>query len=122
MNQDLDELLEFENHREVSVVRFLPSMLTDESTVQSIHSELLRRIEDGSIRLLAFDMKKLRFVSSSALGMLVGLCMLLNEQGGRLRMYGLNSTMLELIQVSNLQKMLGVCDSEENALSSLQAR
>ncbi len=121
MQATLETLVELERLNDITIARFRPQTLIDDAAVQAVHSMLCDHIESGILRKLALDLTHLRFISSSALGMLVGIRLLLDEQKGRLRVFGLNSMMRELISLSNLTTMLGVCESQAQATSSMMS-
>lgn len=116
----MESLVELTRAGDVTVVHVRRTTLMDELTVQALHSHLTQGIEHGHYRKLVLNLTHLKFISSSALGMLVGIRMLAGERGGQLRVFGLNKMMQDLIDVSNLTSMLGVHDSEASALASLQ--
>ncbi len=120
MAATMESLVELTRAGDVTVVHVRRTTLMDELTVQALHSHLTQGIEHGHYRKLVLNLTHLKFISSSALGMLVGIRMLAGERGGQLRVFGLNKMMQDLIDVSNLTSMLGVHDSEASALASLQ--
>ena len=58
--------------------------------------------------VMLLDLGEVRFVSSTALGMIVSLHKVLKSQGGRLTLCDVNEHLLELFEVTQLTRLLDI--------------
>lgn len=79
---------------------------------------ILARLEDGERRFL-FDFSDTSYIDSSGLGVLVSLSKKIREQGGRLRLYGLNEDLRTLFELTKLDTLFQISDSRAGALGEL---
>jgi anti-sigma B factor antagonist len=73
-------------------------------------------VEDEGPRRLLLDLSNVRFLSSNALGILVSLKKKVDAAGGRLRLCGLEPDLLELLRITNLDRIFEMYESREEAL------
>lgn len=79
---------------------------------------ILDRLEGGERRFL-FDFSETSYIDSSGLGVLVSLSKKIREQGGRLRLFGLNEDLRTLFELTKLDTLFQISDSRAGALSEL---
>ena len=119
MSATMESLIDLTRNGDTTIVHLKRTTLMDDLVVQALHSHLIQGVEHGHYRKLILNLTHLKFISSSALGMLVGIRMLIEEHGGQLRVFGLNKVMRDLFDISNLTSMLGVHDNEAAAIASM---
>lgn len=79
---------------------------------------LLDRIAAGE-RLFLLDCTRLEYVSSAGVRSLMVLARRLREVGGKMAMCGVNRNVSDILDISGLDSVFGVYDSEEEAMRSL---
>jgi anti-anti-sigma factor len=79
--------------------------------------ELLQRQQD-----VVLDFTKIESVDSAGLGELVSLHMLAKGSGSSLKLCGLNSRVLYLLQITNLSSLFEIFPTEQSAMETTYAR
>ena len=87
------------------------------------HSPLMRKALLGEIKekrtpKVFLNLKNVRYIDSSGIASLVEGLKASRDQGSRLILYGLSTTVREVMQLSRLQKIFEIYDNEEQALGS----
>jgi anti-sigma B factor antagonist len=87
------------------------------------HSPAMRKVLLGEIkekhtRKVLLNLKNVRYIDSSGIASLVEGLKASRDNGGRLILYGLSSSVREVMELSRLQKIFEIYDSEEQALAS----
>lgn len=87
------------------------------------HSPEMRRvlmveIKERKIPKLYLNLKNVRYIDSSGIASLVEGLKASRDHGSRLILFGLNTTVREVMQLSRLQKIFEIYEDEEQALSS----
>jgi len=87
------------------------------------HSPLMRKALLGEIKekrtpKVFLNLKNVRYIDSSGIASLVEGLKASRDQGSRLILYGLSTTVREVMQLSRLQKIFEIYDDEEQALGS----
>ncbi len=96
----------------VTVVRLNgPKLVVDAS------GPLSGLVEVGGHRKLLLDFAEVQFLSSAALGVLMGLRKRVAAVGGELRLCRLDPLLLELFRLTNLEKLFRIYDDEREALA-----
>src|ERR671918_840595 len=73
---------------------------------------------DGGARKFVIDFSKTGYIDSSGLGVLVSLSKKIREQGGELRLAGLNDDLQTLFELTKLDTLFAIADTRERALES----
>ena len=87
------------------------------------HSPAMRKVLLGEIkekhtRKVLLNLKNVRYIDSSGIASLVEGLKASRDNGGRLILFGLSSSVREVMELSRLQKIFEIYDSEEQALAS----
>lgn len=87
------------------------------------HSPAMRKVLLGEIkekhtRKVYLNLKNVRYIDSSGIASLVEGLKASRDQGSRMILYGLNSSVREVMELSRLQKIFEIYENEEQALSS----
>jgi len=87
------------------------------------HSPAMRKVLLGEIKekqtpKVFLNLKEVRYIDSSGIASLVEGLKASRDHGSRLILYGLSSSVREVMELSRLQKIFEIYDSEEQALSS----
>jgi anti-sigma B factor antagonist len=79
---------------------------------------LLVEIKEKRTPKVYLNLKNVRYIDSSGIASLVEGLKASRDQGSRLILFGMNTTVREVMQLSRLQKIFEIYESEEQALSS----
>lgn len=79
---------------------------------------LMVEIKEKKIPKLYLNLKNVRYIDSSGIASLVEGLKASRDHGSRLILFGLNTTVREVMQLSRLQKIFEIYEDEEQALSS----
>src|ERR671918_3115613 len=84
---------------------------------QELKQKVLDAVEEGA-RKFVIDFSKTGYIDSSGLGVLVSLSKKIREQGGELRLAGLNADLQTLFELTKLDTLFTITDTRERALQS----
>ena len=87
------------------------------------HSPAMRKVLLGEIKekrtpRVFLNLKNVRYIDSSGIASLVEGLKASRDQGSRLILYGLSTSVREVMQLSRLQKIFEIYEDEEQALAS----
>ena len=84
---------------------------------QELKQKVLDSLEEGS-RKFVIDFSKTGYIDSSGLGVLVSLSKKIREQGGDLRLCGLNEDLQTLFELTKLDTLFAIAKTPEEALGA----
>jgi len=84
---------------------------------QELKQKVLDALEEGS-RKFVIDFSKTGYIDSSGLGVLVSLSKKIREQGGELRLAGLNADLQTLFELTKLDTLFAISRTAEEALAA----
>ncbi len=84
---------------------------------QELKQRVLDALEAGDRRFL-IDFTKTGYIDSSGLGVLVSLSKKIRDEGGDLRLAGLNEDLKTLFELTKLDTLFAISDSAERALTA----
>ena len=84
---------------------------------QELKQKVLDALEAGDRRFL-IDFTKTGYIDSSGLGVLVSLSKKIRDEGGDLRLAGLNEDLKTLFELTKLDTLFAISDSAQDALSA----
>ena len=87
----------------------------DESTVGEIKSKLTEILDKYDIKNIVFNLKRLRFMDSSGIGMIIGKYNQIKPRRGSIILCELNENIERIISMSGLLRICTLRDSEESA-------
>ncbi|MEJ2539687.1 MAG: STAS domain-containing protein [Gemmatimonadota bacterium] len=85
---------------------------------QELKQRVLQELEGGERRFV-IDFEDTGYIDSSGLGVLVSLSKKIREQGGELRLSGLNEDLRTLFELTKLDTLFRITDSKSEALQGL---
>ena len=104
--------------RDVSVVTFVDRKILDETAIQELGTELFALVEQDNRKAILLDFAGVEFLSSAALGKLITFDRKLKTAKGRLKMCGLAPGILEVFQVTKLNKVFDIRADQGEALTA----
>jgi anti-sigma B factor antagonist len=84
----------------------------------AMRKALLGEIKEKHTPIVFLNLKNVRYIDSSGIASLVEGLKASRDSGARLVLYGLSPSVREVMELSRLQKIFEIYDSEEQALSS----
>jgi anti-sigma B factor antagonist len=84
----------------------------------AMRKALLGEIKEKHTRKVFLNLKSVRYIDSSGIASLVEGLKASRDNGARMILYGLSPSVREVMELSRLQKIFEIYDSEEQALSS----
>jgi len=105
--------------RDVTIVNFRDASILDALQVQQIGEELFELVDVKDRRKLILDFSEVKFLSSSALGVLVTLRKKSDAIKGQVLLCGMRPELRKIFKITNLEKLFQFFDNEERALNSL---
>ena len=87
------------------------------SNRQELKQKMLDELERGARKLLV-DFSQTGYIDSSGLGVLVSLSKKIREQGGALRLAGLNDDLRTLFELTKLDTLFQIAETRDQALAS----
>lgn len=84
----------------------------------AMRKALLGEIKEKRTPKVFLNLKNVRYIDSSGIASLVEGLKASRDQGSRLILYGLSTSVREVMQLSRLQKIFEIYDDEEQALAS----
>ncbi len=84
---------------------------------QELKQKVLDALEAGSKKFL-IDFTKTGYIDSSGLGVLVSLSKKIRDEGGDLRLAGLNDDLKTLFELTKLDTLFAITDSADEALAA----
>ena len=104
--------------RDVTVVNLNDCSILDAQQVEELGEELSHLVDDRACRKIVIDFTKVKFLSSSALGVLIRLQKKSKEIKGSVALCGLRKELMQIFKITSLDKLFTFYDTEEQALTA----
>jgi anti-sigma B factor antagonist len=103
---------------DVSVVKFRDRKILDEAVIQELGAELFGLVEVDNRKTILLDFDGVEFLSSAALGKLITFDRKVKTSKGRLKICGLTPGILEVFEVTKLNKVFDIRPDAAEALAA----
>lgn len=113
-------LVTIEAQGEVRVVTFMRDLFQEDAIAQVL-DQLRKLVESLEQPRLVLNFARLRNVSSNFLGMVMDITLKTTHKKGQLRVCQMTEPVKDLFQLTRLDKIVPICDTQAQALASLQA-
>jgi len=100
----------------VTVIGFVDRKILDEQNIQMTGEEIYRLVDELGRRKVVLDFGNVEFFSSAALGKVIGLMRKLQALKGKLILSRLDVAILEVFQITRLDRMVTIIPAWENAV------
>jgi anti-sigma B factor antagonist len=104
---------------DVTVVKFKDKKILDEVGIQELGAELFSLVEQQNRRAIVLNFDGVDFLSSAALGKLITFDRKVKGAKGRMKLCGIRPEILEVFQVTKLNKVFDIRGDEAEAISAL---
>jgi len=103
-----------------TVIEFRIPSLMDPVQLETIQKQLFKLVDEEDKRLVILDFSKVEFLSSQAIGIVIGLHRrLATLPHSKLLLCGVNGKLVELLKITRLDRVLTVKPSQKEAINSL---
>ena len=103
---------------DVTVVKFLDKKILDEAGILELGAELFSLVEQDNRKSVLLNFAGVEFLSSAALGKLITLDRKVKTHKGRLKMSNIRPEILEVFQITKLNKVFDIRTEEAEAISA----
>ena len=90
----------------------------DLSTSPELRKPLLRELRELRTPRVVLNLKAVRYIDSSGVASLVEGLKASRDVGSRFILFGLNTSVREVLQLSKLVRIFEICESEEQAVAT----
>jgi anti-sigma B factor antagonist len=90
----------------------------DLATSPELRKPLLRELRELRTPRVVLNLKAVRYIDSSGVASLVEGLKASRDVGSRFILFGLNTTVREVLQLSKLVRIFEICESEEQAVAT----
>ena len=110
--------INFEDVGDITVVQFTDRKILDEPNIQAIGDDLFKLVDELGRRKLLLNFSNVEFMSSAALGKLIRLHQRLQQVGGKLVLCSISRSIMEIFEITKLDKMLTIVKDEQTGLNA----
>ena len=103
---------------DVTVVKFVDKKILDEAGILELGTELFGLVEQDNRKSLLLNFSGVEFLSSAALGKLITLDRKVKSHRGRMKMSCIRPEILEVFQITKLNKIFDIRKDEAEAISA----
>ena len=104
---------------DVTVVTFADSKIIDEAEIQELGQELYSIVERDGRKKIVLNFSKVEFLSSAALGKLIGFDKRVKQHGAELILTNIRPEIYEVFAITKLTRLFEIKDDEADALAVL---
>ena len=88
-------------------------------SAERLSEELSKILSDEAVEGVVLDLEHINYMDSTGLGELVGYLSRFQDSGKRLKLVNPNHTVVKLLQLTRLDRVFGIYESEEKALEDM---
>jgi anti-sigma B factor antagonist len=103
---------------DVSIVKFRDKKILDEASIQELGAELFALVEQQNRKAVLLNFDGVEFLSSAALGKLITFDRKVKAAKGRLKLSNIRPEILEVFQVTKLNRVFDIRGEEAEAISA----
>jgi anti-sigma B factor antagonist len=106
-----------------TVVEFTTASLMDPVQLEEMGGGLYHLVDEEDRRRIVLDFERVQYLSSQAIGMLLGVQKKLAAlQGGKLILCGVGPRLMELLKITRLDRVLTVKPTQQEAVKHLEGQ
>ncbi len=87
----------------------------DSESVKWLRGRIDVEYDEVKVKNLVFDFSEVRFMDSSGIGMIIGRYKRVSALGGSVKIFGADACVRRIIELSGLEKIVRIYDSEDAA-------
>src|SRR5262245_55389723 len=104
--------LEVKEVGDATHIRFVDITTLDEKRIRDIGEGLFGLVEQLGSRRICFDLGNVQYLSSAGLDTFIMLHKKINDSGGKMILYNVNPTLIEVFEVTKLTKVFTIQRSQ----------
>ena len=116
----LNPNLQVEYHGSVIVTTLTDEKILEDSQIQGLEGSFLPLIEQNDAIQLIIDFSKVKFLTSSVLGLLIRISKKVYEKSGKLRLCAIDPKIMEVFRITRLDKIFEIFTDQDDALIGLK--
>jgi len=101
------------------IIKIKESKVYDETMVGMINDEINQALDSNDKKFIILDFSKVKYLSSSFLGKIISINKKIKAKEGKLFLTGLNADIMEVFQITKLEKFFNFQSNVESALDSI---
>jgi anti-sigma B factor antagonist len=105
-----------------TVITFTDDKILEEKDIQSLQESIMSVLSQSEQIQLILDFSNVKFLSSSALGLLIRVSKKIYENNGELRLCGINPKIYEVFKITRLTKIFDIYPDAAAAEASLSGK
>ena len=110
--------LEVEDYGDITVVNFIDRKILDEQNIQKIGEDLFSLVDELGRKKILLNFSNVEYLSSAALGKFITLNKKVQQAGGKLVMCNINPDILEVFEITRLDRLFNIQRDEQTALQA----
>lgn len=115
-------LVRSESDGEILTVYFTEAKILDELVIRQCQDELIRMLEKTQEQNVILDFRFVKFLSSSALGMLIRVQKRCKEFKIALKLCNIDKEIEKVFKITGLNKILDICPTNDEAAASFKKK
>ncbi|MBM4017884.1 MAG: STAS domain-containing protein [Planctomycetes bacterium] len=115
-----DELYSTRTSDGVKVVTFQQTHILDAATIERMSANLKELIDTAPEGRFLFDFDRVGYLSSNALGMLIGLQRRVAQRKGRLKLAGIHPEVMEIFRITKLDTVFDIYKDANSAVETFR--
>lgn len=112
--------LQIDYHGAVVVATLTDEKILDDAQIQGLEGSFMPLIEQEEHIQLIIDFTNVKFLTSSALGLLIRISKKIYEQNGKLRLCAIDPKIMEVFRITRLDKIFEIFPNQDDALIGLK--
>jgi len=104
----------------VTVVTFRQSQILDAMTIERMSTSLKELVASQEGGQFIFDFSIVTYMSSSALGMLIGIQRRISQKGARLKLTGIQDEIMEVFHITQLDTVFDIYKDTDGAVEAFR--
>jgi len=104
----------------VTIVAFQQSQILDAMTIERMSNNLKELLESQEGGRFVFDFSQVTYMSSSALGMLIGLQRRIAQRGAQLKLTGIGEEIMEVFRITKLDTVFDIYKEASAAVEAFR--
>jgi anti-sigma B factor antagonist len=110
--------LDIEEVGDITIAKFVDKKILDETNIQIIGNQLFGLVDEDGRKKIVLDFSSVEYLSSAALGKLIQMDKKVKAAKGKLKLCAIRPEILEVFQITRLDKMFDIRPSQDSALES----
>ncbi len=111
----MKDIVEFDTKDDAIIARIVCKNLSL-TNIDRLNQSLQRQLDNKPLRYI-IDIKKMNYLDSSAIGVILNVMKHVKKYSGRFFLVGVNNTILTVLQMSKVNNILNIRETTEQALS-----